>query len=109
MTPMPVRGGDRLVRDLFEPLGWVVETEALESIGSRAGKSSPYVSSRPHRNSTTLDLLNHLYVAIPVLDDDKHYWVGDDEIAKLMKRGEGWLETHPAKDLIVRRYLTEGP
>ena len=50
-------------------------------------------------------LLNHLYVLIPVLDDAKHYWVGEDEIDKLLKRGEGWLEQHPARELIVRRYL----
>jgi RNA repair, ligase-Pnkp-associating, region of Hen1 len=29
------------------------------------------------------DLLTHLYVLVPVLDDDKHYWIGDDEIEKL--------------------------
>jgi 3' terminal RNA ribose 2'-O-methyltransferase Hen1 len=40
-----------------------------------------------------------------VLDDAKHYWVGEDEIDKLMRRGEGWLDQHPAKDVIVRRYL----
>jgi 3' terminal RNA ribose 2'-O-methyltransferase Hen1 len=51
------------------------------------------------------ELLNHLYVLIPVLDDAKHYWVGVDEIDKLLKRGEGWLDQHPAKELIVRRYL----
>jgi 3' terminal RNA ribose 2'-O-methyltransferase Hen1 len=50
-------------------------------------------------------LLNYLYVLIPVLDDAKHYWVGDDEIDKLLKRGEGWLDQHPEKALIVRRYL----
>lgn len=50
-------------------------------------------------------LLNHLYVLIPVLDDAKHYFVGEDEIDKLLKRGEGWLDDHPAKELIVRRYL----
>ena len=37
------------------------------------------------------DLLNHLYVLLPVLDDDKHYWVDEAEIEKLMRRGEGWL------------------
>ena len=51
------------------------------------------------------DLLTHLYVLLPVLDDDKHYWVDDAEIEKLMRRGEGWLATHPERDLIVRRYL----
>jgi 3' terminal RNA ribose 2'-O-methyltransferase Hen1 len=51
------------------------------------------------------ELLAHLTVLIPVLDDQKHYWVGDDEIEKLLRRGEGWLETHPARDEIVSRYL----
>jgi 3' terminal RNA ribose 2'-O-methyltransferase Hen1 len=51
------------------------------------------------------DLLNHLYVLLPVLDDDKHYWVDEAEIEKLMRRGEGWLAAHPDRDLIVRRYL----
>ncbi|WP_349309842.1 methyltransferase domain-containing protein [Microbacterium sp. MM2322] len=39
------------------------------------------------------------------LDDAKHYWVGDDEIGKLERAGEGWLADHPERDLITRRYL----
>jgi 3' terminal RNA ribose 2'-O-methyltransferase Hen1 len=31
--------------------------------------------------------------------------VGDDEVEKLLKRGEGWLAQHQEKDLIVSRYL----
>src|SRR5216683_6694769 len=31
--------------------------------------------------------------------------VANDEIEKLLKRGEGWLGSHPDKDLIVSRYL----
>jgi predicted nucleotidyltransferase len=55
------------------------------------------------------ELLTHLYVLIPVLDDDKHYYVGKDEVAKLMDRGEGWLAAHPERDLIVERYLLHRP
>jgi len=51
------------------------------------------------------DALAHLYVLIPVLDADKHYWVGEDEIDKLLRRGKGWLESHPAKEEIANRYL----
>jgi 3' terminal RNA ribose 2'-O-methyltransferase Hen1 len=50
-------------------------------------------------------VLQHLYVLFPVLDDDKHYWVGKDEVEKLLRRGEGWLATHPEREEIVRRYL----
>src|SRR6185436_6753545 len=51
------------------------------------------------------DVLTHLYVLLPVLDNDKHYWVGDDEVEKLLAKGEPWLGAHPDRDLIVHRYL----
>src|SRR3712207_9131776 len=51
------------------------------------------------------DALNHLYVALPVLDDARHHWIGTDEIDKLLRAGSGWLATHPDRDLITRRYL----
>jgi 3' terminal RNA ribose 2'-O-methyltransferase Hen1 len=40
-----------------------------------------------------------------VLDDDKHYWVGPDEVAKLLRRGGEWLASHPERELIAQRYL----
>ncbi len=43
------------------------------------------------------DLLNHLYVLVPVLDAEKHYWIGQDEVEKLLRKGEGWLGSHPHK------------
>ncbi len=55
------------------------------------------------------DLLSHIYVLIPVLDDAKHYWVGDAEVGKLLKHGEGWLAQHPQRALITRRYLKYQP
>jgi 3' terminal RNA ribose 2'-O-methyltransferase Hen1 len=105
VTPLPVRGGGEvLVRALFEPLGWSVEVDPVPAAApGEAG--SAYVSLRLGGRARLQSLLNHLYVLIPVLDNDKHYWVGEDEIAKLLRRGEGWLESHPARELIVRRYL----
>ena len=41
---------------------------------------------------------------LPVLDDDKHYWVGDDEVDKLLRRGGDWLGSHPER-ADHRRYL----
>ena len=43
------------------------------------------------------DALRHLYVLLPALDDDKHYWVGQDEVDKLLRAGEGWLAGHPER------------
>ena len=105
VTPLPARGGERLVHELFEPLGWTVETAAVEDGGSLTGKTPTYVTLKLTGAARLQSLLNHLYVLIPVLDDDKHYWVGEDEVEKLLRRGEGWLDGHPARDLIVRRYL----
>ncbi len=51
------------------------------------------------------ELLTHLYVLIPVADNEKHYWVGDEEVEKLLKHGEGWLSKHPERELITSRYL----
>jgi 3' terminal RNA ribose 2'-O-methyltransferase Hen1 len=34
-------------------------------------------------------------VLVPVLDGAKHYWVGDDEVEKLLRHGEGWLADAP--------------
>ena len=51
------------------------------------------------------DLLRHLYVLLPVMDDDKHYWVERSEIDKLLAKGGDWLGDHPHRDLITRRFL----
>ncbi len=104
VTPLPMRGGEKLVRLLFESLGWSVLVDPI--VGPDAVTiSNLYARVKLTGVARLSALLNHLYVLIPVLDDAKHYWVAEDEIDKLLKRGEGWLDQHPAKELIVRRYL----
>jgi 3' terminal RNA ribose 2'-O-methyltransferase Hen1 len=49
--------------------------------------------------------LSHLYVLLPVLDDAKHYWVSSDEVDKLVRAAGAWLQGHPERELITRRYL----
>jgi 3' terminal RNA ribose 2'-O-methyltransferase Hen1 len=100
------RGGPELVRRLFEPLGYAVDLKGaeLDEQFPEWGES-PYVALTLAGTVRLQDLLTHLYVLIPVLDNEKHYWVAKDEIEKLLKRGEGWLGAHPEKDLIVSRYL----
>jgi 3' terminal RNA ribose 2'-O-methyltransferase Hen1 len=104
VTPIPMRGGEKLLRLLFEPLGWSVHVDPIVGPDD-ATVSKLYARVTLTGVSRLSALLNYLYVLIPVLDDAKHYWVGEDEIDKLLKRGEGWLDQHPAKELIVRRYL----
>lgn len=103
---LPARGGEETIRRIFEPLGYSVQSERL-SLDDRHPEwgESPYFDVTLRRTCRLADLLNHIYVLIPVLDDEKHYWVGEDEIEKLLRRGEGWLGSHPERDLIVERYL----
>lgn len=103
---LPCRGGEDILRRLFEPLGYKVTAERLplDERFPEWGESS-YFSVELQHEIPLKDLLGHLYVLVPVLDAEKHYWVGDDEVEKLLKRGEGWLQAHPERELIVKRYL----
>jgi 3' terminal RNA ribose 2'-O-methyltransferase Hen1 len=103
---LPCRGGEPLLRRLFEPLGYKVGAEDHElDTNYPDWGSSRYFSVTLEGTLRVRDLLAHLYVLIPVLDDAKHYWVAEDEIEKLLRRGSDWLRTHPERDLIVDRYL----
>lgn len=106
ITVLPCRGGESLLRRLFEPLGYEVgaSRHPLDTKFPEWG-DSPYFTVTLQATVRLSDLLTHLYVLIPVLDDDKHYWVGDAEVEKLLRHGEGWLRKHPERELIANRYL----
>ncbi len=104
---LPCRGGDVFLKKLFEPLGYEVEAtqQVLDEHFVEWGASS-YWSLTLRGSQKVRDLLSHLYVLIPVLDDEKHYYVDEAEVQKLLKHGEGWLAKHPAKEVISLRYLS---
>jgi 3' terminal RNA ribose 2'-O-methyltransferase Hen1 len=106
ITSLPCRGGESLLHRLFEPLGYTMTAErySLDPAFPEWGESRYYTVTMTATTRLT-DLLSHLYVLIPVLDDDKHYYVGSDEVEKLLRHGEGWLAAHPERDLIATRYL----
>jgi 3' terminal RNA ribose 2'-O-methyltransferase Hen1 len=106
LAVIPSSGGEKLIRALFEPLGYAVTVQGyiLDEKFPEWGQSNLFTVDL----SATIrlkDLLTHIYVLAPVLDDSKHYFVGEDEVNKLMARGEGWLQQHPERELIVERYL----
>ena len=106
ISALPCRGGEGFLRSLFEPLGYAV-TAARHGLDSQfpAWGDSPYFTVELAAELRLSELLTHLYVLIPVLDDDKHYWVGEDEVEKLLRHGEGWLASHPQREAIAYRYL----
>jgi len=115
-TPMPFevtvaalpapKGGELLIRKLFEPLGYEVGLVRyqLDAQFPEWGDSK-YFTLKLQHTLTLKALLTHLYVLIPTLDNDKHYFVSKNEIEKLLQKGAGWLADHPEKEQIVRRYL----
>jgi len=114
ITMLPCRGEKEKLRDVFEPLGYEVSYETFVSDekfpaweaapdGTAGGK---YVNLTLKGKVRLRDLLRHVFVLIPVFDQQKHYWIGTDEVDKLLRHGEGWLETHPEKAYITGRYLS---
>jgi 3' terminal RNA ribose 2'-O-methyltransferase Hen1 len=106
LAVLPCRGGEAFLRRLFEPLGYAVTAQRhpLDEQFPEWG-DSPYFTVELRATCRLHELLSHLYVLVPVLDDDKHYWVGDDEVEKLLRHGAGWLSAHPERETIARRYL----
>ncbi|MDE0087324.1 MAG: 3' terminal RNA ribose 2'-O-methyltransferase Hen1, partial [Candidatus Poribacteria bacterium] len=100
------RGAEMFLRPLFEPLGYTVKAErhVLDAQFPDWGESR-YFSVTFEKICRLSELLTHLYVLIPVLDDEKHYWVDQAEIEKLLKHGSDWLPDHPEQESIVNRYL----
>ncbi|MDR1379251.1 MAG: 3' terminal RNA ribose 2'-O-methyltransferase Hen1 [Synergistaceae bacterium] len=106
LSALPCRGDVEMIDRIFAPLGYEVHysKEPLDEKFPEWGEGC-YVNLSLSGRCLLKDLLAHLYVLIPVFDRRKHYWVGVDEIDKLLEKGTGWLENHPKRDFIVQRYL----
>ena len=100
------KGGEQLIRRFFEPLGYSVTLTPyfLDHKFLEWGNSKYYTLALKHTIAIR-ELLSHLYVLLPALDKDKHYFVSEHEIEKLLQKGEGWLKEHPEKQQIAKRYL----
>jgi len=103
---LPCRGGEPLLRRIFEPVGYTVTAQGypLDATFQDWGES-PYFTVTLQATCRLSDLLRHLYVLVPVMDREKHYWITQDEVEKLLRLGADWLPSHPERELIVDRYL----
>lgn len=106
VTMLPCKGDLEWLNRVFQPLGYDVsyESSVLDEKYPQWGEGK-YVNLTICGNVRLQMLLRHLYVLIPVFDRKKHYWVGRDEVDKLLRHGEGWLENHPEKQFITNRYM----
>ncbi|MCG7377677.1 methyltransferase domain-containing protein [Paenibacillus sp. ACRSA] len=97
---------DRVVEELFSHLGYAVTLEREElSYSFDLKKRSSVRRIILQGKETVQNALRQLFLLIPVLDNYKHYFISEDEIDKIKRYGDGWLETHPHKELIVKRTL----
>ena len=106
LTNLPCKSDTAMLARVFEPLGYAVsfETAVLDEQYPQWGDAR-YVDLTISGKVRLQDLLRHLFVLIPVFDRAKHYWIGPDEIDKLLRHGEGWLERHPEQRFITERYM----
>src|SRR5262245_55862064 len=83
LAVLPCSGGEGILRRLFEPLGYAVRAtnHPLDQNFPEWGDSRYFTVDLEGRVRLQ-DLLTHLYVLIPVLDADKHYWVDEAEVEK---------------------------
>jgi 3' terminal RNA ribose 2'-O-methyltransferase Hen1 len=110
IEPIAARGRDGMAARLFEPLGYRVQTQPHMLDLQRPGwGASPYLTLRLEGAFTVREMLTHLYVLIPVLDNSKHFYINEDEMENLLAKGAGWLEGHPEKEFIVARSLRRKP
>jgi 3' terminal RNA ribose 2'-O-methyltransferase Hen1 len=103
---LPAPGGPEQIERLFAPLGYEIDCSPAPLDPAFPGwGASPYLDVTLSATCTAQSLLRHLYVLVPALDRKKHYWVGPEEIEKLLAKGAGWLEQHPEREWIVTRAL----
>lgn len=106
LSSLKDNGDIELAKEMFEPLGYTVTAERtlLDESFPEWG-ISPYIDLTVSGTVRLSELLNHIYVLIPVFDRQKHYFISEEEIQKLLDHGEGWLADHPYKEKITRRYF----
>lgn len=106
VSTLPCTGNTEMLNRVFEPLGYNVsfDCSVLDPKYPEWGDGK-YVDLTISGRVRLQALLRHLYVLIPVFDCKKHYWIGRDEVDKLLRHGEGWLEAHPEKKFITGRYM----
>ncbi|MEH7307231.1 3' terminal RNA ribose 2'-O-methyltransferase Hen1 [Neobacillus drentensis] len=87
---------------LFAPIGYTIKIEYGESF-IREKSSARFITLSGKQ--TLQKALKHISILIPVMDNYKHYFIDERELEKLDRYGEGWLESHPLKAMILKRSL----
>lgn len=110
-------GSEEMIRRCFEPLGYDLDIEPIKQPDFIEPPQQDETDEQGNSNGSGYfdltirgivrlsDLLNHLYVLIPALDGEKHYYIDRAEVDKLLSKAQEWLPEHPEQEWITRRYL----
>ena len=103
-TPVACRGA-LSPSALFGPLGWTVEDIPVPLDPAHPEWGAIHHRIRLAGVARLSDALRHVCVLLAVLDGRRHYFVGDAEVDKLLRLGDGWLMGHPEARYIARRFV----
>lgn len=108
LSAVPCSGGRPAIDALFAPLGYTIEAvrHPLDPRFPEWGES-PLWSISIHNEVRLAELLSHLCVLVPALDDDGHDCVGFGAVAELAMPGAEWVQRHPARDRFAARRIRE--
>jgi 3' terminal RNA ribose 2'-O-methyltransferase Hen1 len=97
---------EELLHQLFLPLGYEIEIHyPFRETTPSSTLLKSYLRLHLRGKRTLSQVLSHLYVLIPVLDDEKFLWFRDFELEKFLRQGESWLKQHPEEKRIVQSYF----
>ena len=101
LSILPCRGGEKLLRRLFEPLGYTITAErhTLDAQFPDWGESR-YFTVTLENTCRLSELLTHLYILMPVLDDESTTGSARQRSKSYLKHGKEWLTAHPEQESI---------
>ena len=97
IAPLAVNFRNPHVRSLFEPLGYKVELESPVF-----GLQAILLRLLGHQSLT--DVVRHLFVLVPALDEAKQAPLGAEEARRLTAMGLPWLAKHPKRTFVAKSY-----
>ncbi|HEX6511029.1 MAG TPA: hypothetical protein VF157_01935 [Chloroflexota bacterium] len=97
IAPLEVSFRNPNVKGLFEPLGYHVELE------SPVFGLSAILLRLLGRQSLT-DVIRHLFVLVPALDEAKQAPLNTEEAKRLSTLSLPWLASHPKRGVVARSY-----
>lgn len=103
--------GEVLIPRFFEPLGYRLQVDSplMDPRLPHLGPSRHHALTLSSEHLTLAQVLRHLYVLLPAMDNQKHYWIDRNEVDKLVRHSQDWLSGHPEAEVITRRYLGQRP